>query len=401
MNAELGRRIAFTLGALLIYRIGTYIPLPGIDPAVWFRLFRGAPAFSSHGLHGLAIFALDILPYVSAAVVVQLFMLMSSKGKSLNARGQRGRRTIERYTLGLTAVFVILQSLGIASGLEGSPDLVIAPGWLFHLSTVVTLAGGTFFLIWLSEQITLRGVGNGLALILFVGIVMEVPPSIADALDFGRRGVLASNLMLAVAVLMVAVIGLIVVMEMARRCVPIEYSGRQVGTGRIEALTSDLSLKLNNAGIIPIVAASWLLSLLLAAIAGGQGSWFGAIAEQLGYGQPGYMIYIAVAIIIFALVYTAFVLDPEEIADKLKKYGGSIPGVEPGEATAEHVDFVVSRTAILGAVYLAFVCLVPELLIAYAQVPFYFGGVSALIVVCAVLDIDRQIRGERRVNLGG
>jgi len=316
--------------------------------------------------------------------------------RRLDARGERGDRTIERVTLGLAALSVMFQSLGIAQGLEGYGSVVSEPGWLFRLSTVATLTGGMFFLVWLSRQITLRGVGNGLALLLFVGIAAEVPASIAVVLEFGQKGVAESNLVLEVLFATAAVVVSIVVMESARRRVPIEYSGRQVGGQTVVPRTSDLSLKLNNAGLIPVVVASWLLGVLrtLASLFGVPGSWLAAAAEQLRIGRVGFAIFFVVATVLLALIYTALILDPEETAKKLERFGGSILGVESGEATAEHIDFILSRTALLGGVYLAFVCLIPDMLIAYAQVPFYFGGTAALIVVSTVLDIDQQIRVE-------
>jgi preprotein translocase subunit SecY len=399
MSPELARRIAFTLGALIVYRIGKYVPVPGIDPTVLSQMLGSSLPRSGRGFRVLAIFSLDIVPYVAAAVIVQLFTLIFGIRKRLDARGERGSRTIEYCVLALTGLFVIGQSFAIASGLEELPNLVSEPGWLFRISTVMTFAGGTFFLIWLSRQITLSGIGKGLALLLFVGIVAELPASIAYALEFGRRGVPESNLVLVLSALIVAVIALIVVVESARRRVPIEFASPRIAGQSIEARTSDLSLKLNNAGIIPVTVASWLLypPLVIGSLVGGQGSWLGEIAEQFRSGRPVYIIYLAAATIILALVYTAFILDPGEIATKLKRFGGSIPGVEAGDAAAEHIDSILSRTAIFGGVYLAFICLVPEMLSAYAQlaeVPFYFGGIPALIVVSTVLDIDRQIRVE-------
>jgi len=277
--------------------------------------------------------------------------------------------------------------------MEGVNGLVAEPGLAFRLSTVGTLTGGTLFLIWLSEQITLRGVGNGLALILFTAVTTQVPSGIASMLELGRQGVVGSNLMLAFAVYAIAIISLIALMELARRHVPLEFAARPVGGVQ---LTSDLSLKINSAGVIPYVAASWLplVPLTLVSLLGAQGSWLSVLVEQLGPGRVWHMIFIVAAIVLLALVYTAFLFDPTEVAEKLKQYGGNIPGIEPGEPTAEHVDNLLSRTAVVGAVYLAFVCLIPEMLIAYAQVPFYFGGVPALIVVSTVLDIDQQIRVE-------
>jgi preprotein translocase subunit SecY len=401
---ELGLRIAFTLGALILYRLGTYIPLPGIDPLVWEQLFRSqsggilgrVDVLSGGAVQRLSIFSIGIIPYITTAVLVQLFMLVFGIRRRLDARGERGGRTVERVTLGLAALSVMFQSLGIAEGLEGYGNVVSEPGWLFRISTVATLTGGMFFLVWLSRQITLRGIGNGLALLLVVGIVAQVPASVAVVLEFGQKGVAESNLVLEVLFAMAAVVALIVVMESARRHVPIEYAGRQVGGQTIGPRTSDLSLKLNNAGIIPFVVATWLYGVLYASASlfVAPGSWLAALAEQLGRGRVGFAIFFVLATVLLALVYTALILDPGETAEKLRRFGGSIPGVEAGEAAAEHIDSILSRTALLGAVYLAFVCLIPEMLIAYAQVPFYFGGVPALIVVSTVLDIDQQIRVE-------
>jgi preprotein translocase subunit SecY len=404
VRSVLAGRIGFTLGGLVLYRLGTYVPLPGIDPVLWEQVFRSQSSgilgaldvLSGGAIQRLSIFSIGIFPYITTAVLVQLFTLVFGIRRRLDARGERGDRTIERVTLGLAALSVMFQSLGIAQGLEGYGSVVSEPGWLFRLSTVATLTGGMFFLVWLSRQITLRGVGNGLALLLFVGIAAEVPASIAVVLEFGQKGVAESNLVLEVLFATAAVVVSIVVMESARRRVPIEYSGRQVGGQTVVPRTSDLSLKLNNAGLIPVVVASWLLGVLrtLASLFGVPGSWLAAAAEQLRIGRVGFAIFFAVATVLLALIYTALILDPEETAKKLERFGGSILGVESGEATAEHIDFILSRTALLGGVYLAFVCLIPDMLIAYAQVPFYFGGTAALIVVSTVLDIDQQIRVE-------
>jgi preprotein translocase subunit SecY len=268
----------------------------------------------------------------------------------------------------------------------------------------LTLAGGTFLVIWLSEQITMWGVGNGLALILFVGVVMnferDLPAAFVAAVDFARRGVFESNLMLAFAVFLVAFVGMIVFMELARRHVPVEYPARRIGH---HAGTSDLSLKLNSAGIIPIIVGSWILSLplVLGSFGSGQGSWLRAVAAAFGHGQPAFLIATPVVIILLALLYTAFVLDPDAAAEKLKAYGGVVPGIAPGEATAAHLDYVVSRTVVLGAAYLALIALIPDLLIAYAQLPFYFDSMSALVVVCVVLDLGAQVRGDGLIAARG
>jgi preprotein translocase subunit SecY len=412
MTSELGRRVWFTIGALLVYRLGSYIPVPGIDQAALAELFRSQAGgfFGQGGLffHGsavgrLAIFALGLMPYLSAAILLQLVSIVVPRLAALPNQGERGRRRLENYTLGLTFAFAAFQAFGIAVALESIPNFVVEPGVLFRLTTVLSLTGGTIFLVWLSGQITARGVGNGLALIFFMGVVLELPSAVAATLDLGRQGVLSSGLILGVLVLAVALTGLIVFMERARRQFPVEYARRQVGMRMIEG-RSHLSVKLNAAGVIPAIVASWLLAQLLAilSLTSGPGpGWGHAITSQLGQGRPLHMIVYALAIVLFALLYTAFVLSPERIAADLDKRGGVIPGVEPGEATAEHVDTAISRTAMLGAVYLALVCLIPEMLIAYARLPFYLGGIALLVVVCTMLDLDAQLKNGAHIRLGG
>jgi preprotein translocase subunit SecY len=411
MTSELGRRIWFTIGALLVFRLGTYIPLPGIDQAALAQLFRSqaggflgqADLFSGGAVGRLAIFALGLMPYLSAAILLQLVSIVVPRLAALPNQGERGRRRLENYTLGLTFAFAAFQAFGIAVALESIPNFVVEPGVLFRLTTVLSLTGGTIFLVWLSGQITARGVGNGLALIFFMGVVLELPSAVAATLDLGRQGVLSSGLILGVLVLAVALTGLIVFMELARRRLPVEYPRRQVGMRMIEG-RSHLSVKLNAAGVIPAIVASWLLAQLLAilSLTSGPGpGWGHAITSQLGQGRPLHMIVYALAIVLFALLYTAFVLSPERIAADLDKRGGVIPGVEPGEATAEHVDTAISRTAMLGAVYLALVCLIPEMLIAYARLPFYLGGIALLVVVCTMLDLDAQLKNGAHIRLGG
>jgi preprotein translocase subunit SecY len=407
MNSDLIRRVAFTLGALLVYRIGTFVPLPGINPAVWERIFRGqsgsllgiASLFSGGAVSQMAIFALNLVPYLSAAILIQVALLFSSRLRAVNDRGDCGRQIIRRCTLVVTLFLATLQSYGIAVGLEGFGQTVADPGPFFRLSTVITLTGGTFLLIWLSEIITAHGVGNGLALILFVSIAVAIPRSIATLLELGRTGVLSIGLIGALVVLTIALVAFIVMMELARRHVPIEYERRQIGDRIIEKQPSTLALKLNGAGIIPVVVAAWLLSILLpiAYMADGSG-WLSSIVKQLGHGQPGFILYTGIAIVVFALFYVALLIDPDAVAEKLKRWRGVIPGIDPGAATVDHIDQVLSRTAILGAVYLALVCLLPEILIAYARIPIYLGGVPALIVVCTVLDIHHQVQDRTHVN---
>ena len=401
------RRVALTLGALLVYRIGTFVPLPGIDPAVWERIFRGqsggllgmANLLSGGAVSQLAIFALNLLPYLNAAILVQVALLFSSRLRAVNDRGDRGRQIVQRWTLVVTLFFAAFQSYGIAVGLEGFGQTVAEPGFFFQLSTVITLTGGTFLVIWLSEIITAHGVGNGLALILFVSIAVAIPRSIAGVLELGRRGVLSRGLIGALAVLTIALIAFIVMMELARRHLPIEYERRQIGDRIIERQPSTLALKLNGAGMIPVIVAPWLLSILVAIAYIGEGAgWLSSITKQLGHGQPGYILYTGIAIVVFGLLYVALLIDPDAVAEKLKRWGGVIPGIDPGAATADHIDRVLSRTTILGAVYLALVSLVPEILISYAGIPIYLGGVPALIVVCTVLDIRHQVQDREYIN---
>jgi preprotein translocase subunit SecY len=399
-TSELTTRVLFTLGALLVYRVGTYIPLPGIDPAVWTPLLKvqgGAlaslNAFAGGALGRLAIFALNLGPYLSAGLLVQIVSLFWPKLRTLRDSGDRGRGKIRKYTLTLTLLLAALQSYGVALGLEHVSQLVTDPGLFFRISTVVTLTGGTFFLVWLSDLITARGIGNGLALILFVGIVIQVPISIADLLQLGARGVLSYDMIAGLAVLTVVLVGFIVFMELARRTVPIEYAERRIGDRLIEKQSSILSFKLNNAGFIPAVVGTWFLSLALLityVFAPDQSS---SIAQRFYHGQPGYIIYVTLAVVFFALLYVALLIDPDDVADKLQKLGGVVRGVEPGEATAGYLDFTLSRTTILGGLYLALLYVIPEVLIRYTQFPFYLGGVSALIIVCTVLDIRTQVDG--------
>jgi preprotein translocase subunit SecY len=412
MTSELGRRVWFTIGALLVFRLGTYIPLPGIDQAALAQLFRSqaggllgqADLFSGGAVGRLAIFALGLMPYLSAAILLQLVSIVVPGLAALPNQGEGGRRRLENYTLGLTFAFAAFQAFGIAVALESIPNFVVfESGVLFRITTVLSLTGGTIFLVWLSGQITARGIGNGLALIFFLGVVLELPGAVAATLEVGRMGALSSNIILGVLLLAVLLTGLIVFTELARRRLPVEYPRRQVGMRMIEG-RSHLSVKLNAAGVIPAIVAAWLLAQVLATsnFFVGQGpGWGHAVADQLAHGRPLHMVVYALATVLCALFYTAFVLNPERVAADLEKRGGVIPGVAPGEPTAEHIDTAMSRTAMLGAVYLALVCLIPEMLVAYARVPFYLGGTSLLIVVCTVLDLDAQLKNGAHIRLGG
>ncbi|HEY1400323.1 MAG TPA: preprotein translocase subunit SecY [Terriglobales bacterium] len=402
---ELKKRLWFTLGALLVYRFGTYIPLPGIDPSAWDQIFRSQAGgilgmfnmFSGGGIHRMAIFALNIMPYISASIIIQLVTTVSPTLEALKKEGERGRKIMNQYTRYLTVVLAAFQSYGIAIGLEGAGHVVTDPGWFFRVSTVITLTGGTLFLMWLGEQITARGIGNGISLIIMSGIIAELPSAIAGTLELGRQGALSTGLILAVLVMAVGVIAFIVFMERAQRRLLIQYPRRQVVDNRtFESQSSHLPLKLNTSGVIPPIFASSLILLptTIANFNAGQGpTWLSTITVQLGHGRPLFTMLYITLIIFFAFFYTAIVFNPTETAENLKKHGGFIPGIRPGERTAEYIDCVLTRITVLGAAYLAFVSLVPEMLISYAAVPFYFGGTSLLIVVSVTMDMVAQVQG--------
>jgi preprotein translocase subunit SecY len=405
---ELKKRIYFTVGALLVYRLGTYIPLPGIDPAAWEQIFQTQAGgilgmfnmFSGGGIHRMAIFALNIMPYISASIIIQLMTTVSSTLEALKKEGEQGRKTINQYTRYLTVVLAAFQAFGIAKGLEGTGSVVSDPGLFFEISTVITLTGGTVFLMWLGEQVTSRGIGNGISLIILSGIVAQVPSALAGMLELGRQGALSTPVILIVIVMAVAVIAFIVFVERAQRRLLIQYPKRQVGNQMFEGQSSHLPLKLNTSGVIPPIFASSLL-LLPTTVAnlnttgsgGGQSEWLLWITTHIGHGTPLFMAFYIGLIIFFAFFYTAIVFNPTDTADNLKKHGGFIPGIRPGERTAEYIDYVLSRITVVGAGYLAIVCLLPELLINYLGVPFYFGGTSLLIVVSVTMDTVAQIQG--------
>jgi preprotein translocase subunit SecY len=401
---ELKKRIWFTLGALIVYRLGTYIPLPGIDPAAWEQIFRTNAGgilgvfnmFAGGGIHRMAIFALNIMPYISASIIIQLMTTVSPELERLKKEGEQGRKVMNQYTRYLTVLLAAVQSYGISVGLEGFGQTVTDPGFFFRISTVITLTGGTMFLMWLGEQVTSRGIGNGISLIILAGIVAELPSAIAGTLELGRQGALSTGLILVVVVMAIAVIAFIVFMERAQRRLLIQYPKRQVGNRMFEGQSSHLPLKLNTSGVIPPIFASSLLLLptTVANFNAGQiPDWLAAITAQLGHGRPLFLVLYVALIVFFAFFYTAIVFNPTETAENLKKHGGFIPGIRPGERTAEYIDYVLSRITVIGAGYLAIVCVLPEILISYAAVPFYFGGTSLLIVVSVTMDTVAQIQG--------
>jgi preprotein translocase subunit SecY len=406
---ELKKRIWFTLGALIVYRVGTFIPMPGIDPVAFAETFRQNSSgilgmvnlFAGGAIERMAIFALNIMPYISASIIMQLMSSVSPKLEALKKEGEQGRKMINQYTRYLTVGLAAFQAYGIAIGLEGSRgasgSVVVDPGWFFRMSTVITLVGGTMFLMWLGEQITARGVGNGISLIIFAGIVAGLPSAIVGLFELARTGALATPLLLALLILMLAVVAAIVFMERAQRRLLIQYPKRQVGNRMFQGEASHLPLKLNTSGVIPPIFASSLLLLPITAAqfsqGGGTGSeWLNTLVAALGRGQPLHILIYVAMIIFFAFFYTSVVFNAKDTADNLRKYGGYLPGIRPGEKTAEHIDYVLMRITFVGALYLAVVCVLPELLIAYAAVPFYFGGTSLLIAVSVTMDTVAQVQ---------
>ena len=400
---DLKKRLWFTLGALLVYRLGTYIPIPGINPQAFADAFKAQSSgilgmfnlFAGGAVERMAIFALNIMPYISASIIMQLMTSVVPTLEALKKEGEQGRKQINQYTRYLTVLLASLQAYGIAFGLQGSPGVVIEPGPFFLISTVVTLVGGTMFLMWLGEQITARGVGNGTSLIIMAGIVAGLPSALAGLLELSRQGAISWPLVFALLFLMLATVAGIVFVERAQRRLLIQYPKRQMGNRMFQGDASHLPLKLNSSGVIPPIFASSLLLLpiTVAQFAQGSGSeWLNAIVAALGRGQPLYLAVYVGLIVFFAFFYTSIVFNPQETADNLRKYGGFLPGIRPGAKTAEYIDYVLTRITVVGAIYLAIVCVLPELLISYAAVPFYFGGTSLLIAVSVTMDTVEQIQ---------
>jgi preprotein translocase subunit SecY len=403
---ELKKRIWFTLAALIVYRIGTYIPLPGIDPVVVNDIFARQAGgilgmfnmFAGGALGRMTIFALNIMPYISASIIMQLMAAVVPTLEALKKEGESGRKKINQYTRYLTVVITAVQAYALAVGLEGmqseAGSAVVDPGVFFRFTAVITLVGGTMFLMWLGEQITARGVGNGISLIIFAGIVAELPAALAGTLELGRTGAVSTALIVGLLVMAIAVIFFIVFVERAQRRILVQYPKRQQGTRMTGGESTHLPLKLNTSGVIPPIFASsvLLLPITIIGFAAGQGpGWLTTVAAYLGRGQPLYLLIYVSLIVFFAFFYTAVVFNPSDTADNLKKYGGFIPGIRPGRNTAEYLDRVLTRLTVVGAAYLAFVCLLPEILISRFAVPFYFGGTSLLIVVTVTMDTVAQI----------
>jgi preprotein translocase subunit SecY len=400
---ELKKRLWFTLGALLVYRLGTYIPLPGINPEALAELVKQNQSgilgifnmFAGGAVGRMAIFALNIMPYISASIIVQLLTSVSPHLEALKKEGESGRKQINQYTRYGTVFLAAIQGYAIAVGLEASGNVVTDPGLFFRLTTTITLVGGTVFLMWLGEQITARGVGNGISLIIFAGIVANLPSALVGTLELSRQGALSAFVIIVIFVVALAVIACIVFMERAQRRLLVQYPKRQIGNKMFQGDSSHLPLKLNSAGVIPPIFASSLLlvPITIANFTAGQGpEWLTTVTALLGNGQPLHIALYVAGIVFFAFFYTALVFNPQETADNLKKYNGFIPGIRPGQRTAEYIDYVLTRITVVGAAYLAAVCVLPEILIAYVGVPFYFGGTSLLIVVSVTMDTVAQIQ---------
>ncbi len=400
---ELRSRILFTIGLLMVYRLGTFIPVPGIDGAALREFMDGAAAglggilqmFTGGALGRMGIFALGIMPYISASIIVQLLSAMWPPLEQLKKEGEQGRKKINQYTRYGTVLLATFQAYGLAKSLEAG-DLVTNPGLYFEAATVITLVGGTMFLMWLGEQITARGIGNGISLIIFVGIVAEIPAALAQFLAQGRSGTISPGVIVAVIVMVVAVIAFVVFMERALRKIHIQYPRRQVGMKVYDGSNSHLPVKVNPAGVIPAIFASSLLLLptTIATFSGQQtGPLMSTILAYFGPGQPLYLLFFTAMIVFFTFFYTynvAFKVD--DVADNLKNQNGFIPGIRPGKKTAEYLNYVVTRLLVLGSAYLAAVALLPEILRSQFSIPFYFGGTSVLIVVSVTMDTIQQVQ---------
>ena len=404
---ELKKRLWLTLGALVVYRLGTFIPIPGIDPIIMQDIFQQNAGgilgmfdmFAGGALGRMTIFALNILPYISASIIMQLMTAVSPKFEALKKEGESGRKKINQYTRYGTVLLAALQAYGIAVGLESMTSsqgsAVFDPGAFFRITTVITLTCGTIFLMWLGEQVTARGVGNGISLIIFAGIVANLPAALVGTLELGRTCAMSAGFILLLIVLMFAVVTFVVFIERAQRRIVVQYPKRQMGNKMMGGESSHIPLKLNTSGVIPVIFASSLLLLpitLANFTAGGGPAWLLTVSALLGHGQPLFLILYASGIAFFAFFYTAIVFNPSDTADNLKKYGGFIPGIRPGKNTADYLDYVLTRLTVVGAAYLVAVAILPEIMISRFAIPFYFGGTSLLIVVTVSMDTVAQIQ---------
>lgn len=402
---ELKKRILFTLGVLIIYRFGTYVPLPGINSDVFAQAFANHSSgilglfnmFAGGAVARMAVFALGIMPYISASIIMQILSAVIPSLESIKKDGESGRRIINQYTRYLAVLFAVLQGYALALTLQAAEGVVVEPGILFQLTTVISLVGGTMFLMWLSEQITSRGLGNGASLIIFAGIVANLPTALSSTLELGRTGALSSFIILVVLVLLIVLVGVIVYFERAQRRLLIQYPKRQVGQKMFQGDTSHLPLKLNTSGVIPPIFASSILLLpaTLANFSSSQNmpSWVVTMLSYLGHGQILYMLLFALLMGFFCFFYTAIVFNPEDTANQLKQHGGFIPGIRPGAKTAEYIDYVLTRITVVGAIYIIVISLMPEFFISTTGLPFQLGGTSLLIIVNVALDTVSQVQG--------
>ena len=399
---DLRNRIIFTIAILSVYRFGTFIPLPGIDPEQLKIMMEGNQkgllgmfnVFAGGAVSRMAIFALGIMPYISSSIIVQLLTGVSDYFKNLKAQGETGRAKITQITRYGTVLLATVQGYGLAVGLESSADLVINPGMFFKVSTVTTIVAGTIFLMWLGEQITQRGIGNGISLIIFAGIVAEIPRALVTTFELGRTGAISTFMILAIFTLLIITILFIVFMERALRKILINYPKRQMGNKMYGGESSHLPLKINSAGVIPAIFASALLLLpvTMSNFNFSSNETVTSFASYFTQGQPLYMLLYAAGIIFFTFFYTSITFNPNETADNLRKYGGFIPGIRPGESTALYIESILTKLTTIGALYLTLVCLMPEFLIANYPIPFYLGGASILIVVVVAIDTVTQIQ---------
>jgi len=401
---DLRRRLVFLLLALVVYRLGTHIPVPGIDPNQLQQLFKGQQGgilslfnmFSGGALSRFSIFALGIMPYISASIIMQLMSYVVPSMEALKKEGEAGRRKITQYTRYGTLGLALFQSLGIAVALESSAGLVNVPGMGFRITAMVSLTAGTMFLMWLGEQITERGLGNGISIIIFAGIAAGLPKSIGGLLELVRTGAMSIIIALLIVILVAGITYFVVFVERGQRKILVNYARRQVGNKVYGGQSSHLPLKLNMSGVIPPIFASSIILLPSTIVswfsAGSSLNWLKDISAALSPGQPLYVMLYAVAIVFFCFFYTALVFNSRETADNLKKSGGFIPGIRPGDQTAKFIDKILLRLTLAGAIYITFVCLVPEFLILKYNVPFYFGGTSLLIIVVVTMDFMAQVQ---------
>jgi len=401
-NNDLRNRIIFTIFILAVYRFGTFVPLPGIDPDQLKIMMEGNQkgllgmfnVFAGGAVSRMAIFALGIMPYISSSIIVQLLTGVSDYFKNLKSQGTIGRQKITQITRYGTVLLATIQGYGLSVGLEASENLVINPGIFFKITTVTTIVAGTIFLMWLGEQITQRGIGNGISLIIFSGIVAEIPRALVTTFELGRTGAISSTMIIFIFILLIATIMFIVFMERALRKILINYPKRQMGNKMYGGDSSHLPLKINTAGVIPAIFASAIL-LLPATLTNFNVTENDSVSTFLSFfsqGQPLYMILYASGIIFFTFFYTSLVFNPDETAENLRKYGGFVPGIRPGESTARYIEEILTRLTTIGALYLTLVCLMPEFLIANYPIPFYLGGASVLIVVVVAIDTVTQIQ---------